>query len=190
MQITPQIIIPVTKGPHPKGRFGPKEKQDWYRSLAKAVTIARKRKSGILIISAMKIIGEEGEADTYRAALLEMGLEETADFSVMLGDCSDGKFIIIRECCETIGQMEEIALLARNFGFMPVFVSTLLHYLRVRWLAWGIRSEHYCSFKGRPRPREAITDLILTMAFPILDLLGLREWFQGCITKHRAGGKF
>lgn len=184
------VVVPVTKAPHPEGRRGPMELQDWHMALLKAIAIAKKLNAGILILSALKIEGQKSEADAYRDALLAQGLAECADWSEMLGKDAGGRFIVIRRCVETIGQMKAIGAFADRLKFKTVFVSTKLHYLRVRWLTLGFWAEHVCSFRGRSRRREAVTDIVLTFALPILDLFRLRRWFQYRIICRRINGAF
>jgi hypothetical protein len=43
---------------------------------------------------------------------------------------------------------------------------------------------------GIPRPRDVLTDAILTVASPFIDLLGLRETFLEWLRNSRAQGKF
>ncbi len=178
------IIIPVTKGPHPQGRIGPLEWQDWYLQLVRTVSLSCEMSAGILVISDVHIDGAEHEAYYYCDVLYQLGCSPCSDFTKL----EAGQYIDLRECQETIGQMERVKEICHEYGFNPIFVSTWFHYFRVRWLTRGMKATHYVSF-GLPRLLEAITDMILTFAFPVIDLAGKRRWFQEKIVGRRESGK-
>lgn len=171
------IIVPITKSPHTKGRIGPRELQDWYRGLAKTVFLQRKfLESKILIISNVHIEGEEHEADIYNKALQDLGIKRE-------------DIIVIKDCYETIGQIDTLKKINREGSYKLVLVSTWLHFGRVWWLARGMHVTHFIAF-GIPRPRESLTDIFLTFLFPIVDILGKREWFRQKVITRRKEGKF
>lgn len=171
------LIVPITKSPHSKGRIGPVKMQDWYRGLAKAVLLQRKFVgSKILILSNVHIRGEEHEADIYTRALYDFGVKEE-------------NLLVIKDCYETIGQIDVIKQVAKEANYKLIFVSTWLHFGRVWWLTRGMKIKHYIAF-GIPRPRESLTDIILTFMFPIIDILGKKEWFRKKVIIHREQGIF
>lgn len=166
------LIVPITKSPHIKGRIGPVELQDWYQGINKAVLLfSRLPNSKILVISNVHISGEEHEADIYQRVLNEKSVE-------------DKDLIIRKECFETIAQIDAIKKIAEEQNYKLVFVSTFLHFPRVWWLARGMNVAHYIAF-GIPRPREALTDIVLTFLFPIIDIFGGRIWFQEKVIARR-----
>jgi hypothetical protein len=170
------LVLPVTKGPHPTGRVGPVERQDWFRGLVKATRLLRTLSpSKILVLSDVHVANEEHEADIYLAALRRLGVDES-------------RLMVVRDARETSGQVEAAKAIARREDMELVVVTTALHYLRVRWLFRGFEATHHVVF-GIPRPREAVTDLVLTFLFPLLDLAGGRAKFVEKVTERRLGGK-
>jgi len=181
----PLLIVPVTKGPHPTGRIGPQHLQDWWRGLVIArrlLNLARKeREVMIYIVSDVQVAGEDHEVDLYIEALLSMG-----DYKTMELSC-------VRKCQETICQINHVLEYAERNNAEVIFVSTWLHYPRVRWLTWranasmNVKCWHKVVF-GIPRPKEALTDFVLIFLFPVIDLMGKREWFLRKIERRRLSG--
>ncbi|MGC9602345.1 MAG: ElyC/SanA/YdcF family protein [Minisyncoccia bacterium] len=174
------LIIPLTKSPHFTGRYGPVEWQDWYRGLVKAKTLLELYKAQgvpakILVLSAVQVTSEKSEVEIYTWALKKLGVD-------------DGDIMVINKTQETIEQTEMVAMFIKK-GIQVVIISTWLHYLRVRWLCRGLKAKHYIVW-GIPRPREAITDIMLTVLFPPIDLCGGREWFLKKTRERRLAGKF
>ncbi|OGZ43903.1 MAG: hypothetical protein A3J55_00525 [Candidatus Ryanbacteria bacterium RIFCSPHIGHO2_02_FULL_45_17b] len=174
------LIVPLTKSPHPRGRIGPTRWQDWFRGLRRAVTIAKVIPNAeILILSNVRVANQPHEADLYSEALAEMGVIS---------------FRVIRECYETIEQINYSIDLAIQERKNLIFVSTFLHYLRVEWLILThpdrklVEVKHY-SVLGIPRPKEALTDIVLTVLFPLIDLVGGRQWFLRAVNSRRLTGK-
>jgi len=58
----------------------------------------------------------------------------------------------------------------------------------VWWLCRGKGVKHKVVF-GIPRPFEIFYDITLAITFPIIDLLGKREWFLKKVTARRESGK-
>ncbi|HUQ30352.1 MAG TPA: ElyC/SanA/YdcF family protein [Candidatus Paceibacterota bacterium] len=174
-----KIILPLTKSAWPGGRVGSLYLQDWYQGLLKAVELVRESAGPafVLILSAVQTPPEPSEVDVYLTALNELGV-----------DVND--FMVIREEVETIGQLEYANRLAQARGARLIVISTWTHYPRVRWLCRGRQFEHHCVW-GIPRPREAVTDIVLWLVFPILDSIpGGRDWFLRKVHVHRKSGKF
>lgn len=179
------IVIPVAKSPHSKGRILPEEWQDWYRGIKKAVSIARQSEKGsveVLVLSDAKYYGQPHEADLYYRALTKLGATIYVNIR------------IIREGYETIEQVNRSFELAAEEGKELIFVSTFFHYPRVQWLIWRCKTTvpvkvRHCVAVGIPRPREAITDIILTLLFPLIDIFGGRRFFLKAVNKRRLKGK-
>lgn len=181
------LILPLTKGPHPTGRIGPRRLQDWRRALKEAVAVAYQAyfatssqsfteagfPATMLILSDVQIAGEEHEVELYSGFLDELGFT--------------GPRIVLRETYETIGQLDRAFEIAQEEDFQLVVVSTFLHYPRVRWLCRGRGAIHKCVW-GIPRPREAITDIILAVVFPFIDMFGWRKGFLQKVNKRRQAG--
>src|SRR3989338_5995906 len=86
-------LIPLTKSPHFKGRIGPMEMQDWYRGLIKTEQLlSRYRDAEIFVISAVRVAGEDSEADSYLRVLKKIGVPSE-------------RIRVIRKGYETIEQM-------------------------------------------------------------------------------------
>lgn len=171
------FIVPITKSPHKRGRLGPVQLQDWYQGVKKAVTLFRRTpNSTVLVISNVHIQEEEHEADIYKKTLSKFNIH-------------DENLLVVKDCYETIGQIDMIKKIAKEQSYKLIFISTFLHFPRVWWLARGMNVKHCVAF-GLPRPREAITDIILSFLFPIIDVLGGRVWFQEKVVGRREEGKF
>ncbi len=170
------VICPIPKSPGIPGRFGRDECQDWHRSLALAADIASVVENPrFLIISAFK--SNEGESDItiYSRVLSELAPDVPIE-KIVRG-------------VETIEQTDVLRELRASNDEPMVIVSTFLHALRVRYLSRGIDAAHHTAF-GLPHPREAITDIILMFAMPIIDACGLREWYLARIEARRIKGVF
>ncbi|MBI2474669.1 MAG: YdcF family protein [Candidatus Taylorbacteria bacterium] len=130
----------------------------------------------ILVLSAVHIKGSRAEADYYVEALKKLGAQNVS---------------IERRGFDTIGQLQIAKAIAAEKKADLIIISTATHYLRVRWLCIteAVKAKHYIT-SGIPRPREAITDIILTFLFPIIDILGLRKKYLALISTRRKSGKF
>lgn len=171
------MILPITKSPHSKGRLGPIKWQDWYRGLIKTQKLASANpQAKILVLSAVHIEGEKTEALIYQLALEQMSFPAK-------------QLIVIEKGYETIEQVEVAKQYANQNKAELLVISTFLHYPRVRWLFRGYRARHFIVF-GLPRPREILTDIVLNLIFPIIDLIGLRQWFKNQVITRRKKGKF
>lgn len=174
------IVLPLSKSPFPRGRVGPETWQDWYRGAVRANKFAISTpNSEVLILSNMTYDGVS-EVGKYIWAFNQIDIKTPLR--------------VIRECTETIGQINFLFKYAKSEGKDIIIVSTFLHYLRVQWLIWQnplsrkVRYKHYAAW-GIPRPREAVTDIILIFLFPLLDIFGLRDRFLRAVHQHRALGK-
>jgi hypothetical protein len=155
---------------------GPREWQDWYRGLVKSAKLLERYGGKILVLSNVQVHGERHEADLYEEALKEI-----------LGPLFENNVIVIKEAQETIEQLEKAKRYSEESDMDLVVVSTFLHYLRVRWLSMGDHLKHHFAF-GIPRPKEALTDIILTFLFPVIDGMGWREKFLDKVVKRRESG--
>ena len=171
------FVLPITKNPA-FGRVGQEELQDWYRGCARAVQIQRGLSSAghdaeIVVLSDVHIKGYRHEAEYYQDALKKLGAKNVRT---------------IQQGQETVGQIEIILEIAKKEDAKLVVVSTFGHYLRLAWLLRGTDAQHETVF-GLPRFRELITDGILTVLFPLIDLTVGREWFQNKVVHRRESGK-
>lgn len=171
-------ILPLTKSPHPQGRIGSQKNQDWYRALVKTrVLFFKFSPAKILIISDVLLPGNIHEADIYIKTLKSLGF-------------TDNDIVLMKEAHETIGQIETAKKFAQEKNDELIVVSTFLHSLRAKYLFRGYKLIKHFSVFGIPRPREIFTDIILTFGLPLLDFLGLRNWFKRKINQRRSGGKW
>ncbi|HQA95775.1 MAG TPA: hypothetical protein PLN18_00180 [Candidatus Colwellbacteria bacterium] len=180
-------VLPLTKSPHRRGRLGSRESQDWYASVRQIsrvfdrLTCKRHRipEKDIVLICDFQEASDQAEADLYAVAMEEFGIYNPR---------------IIRDGLETIRQVDVAFDLAAFEGKRIIFFGTWFHYLRILWIIrrhpkskevpWELRGAF-----GIPRPKEAVTDIILTLVFPILDLFGLRSWFVELTNRRRAEGR-
>ena len=171
-------LLPLTKSPHERGRVGPRERQDWYVGLVEAARRAHDDpKAQILVISAFQAKDSRSEVDLYVEVLHELGI-------------SDEQIVVIPQAMETVEQLHIADAYAREHGMELVVISSKLHSPRVRKICKydGIVATHYRT-AGIPRPWGAVTDIGLTVLFPALVRLGLRDWFARRLAKRRASGK-
>ncbi len=164
------------KSPNPVGRIGPLRWQDWYRACEAAVLIQRwagSAQCALLVVSGFE---EPGffERDFQREALGKLGGQNT---------------IVIPEGFETIGQIEAALNRVRENNAQLVVVSSLSHFPRVWWLTRNEKNVSHRVIFGIPRPQELMTDLILDVVFPIVDVLGWRQWFLEKTAVRRENGK-
>ncbi len=177
------LIVPLPKSPWDEGRIGIKKKQDWYRSCMKALEILCEYSIAgdcptILIAS-----GFENKQTGY------VEVDFYLDIFEKLLKCVDinGYYSVdsVAKGSETISQLDEVFKYADAEKFNEVIIiSSRLHWPRVKYLCKygkkkGMYKVPYTNefVYGIPRPREAVTDSILNLLMPIIDWLGLREFF-------------
>lgn len=172
------IIVPLTKSAWMKGRIGKMEKQDWFLGLKKALILRDTiTDSEVIIVSNVKIPYQPSEIEMYRMAAKKLGAE---------------KIRMVSECFDTISQIDWSFQTAKKENGRLIFISTWTHWLRVQWILLRLKQrvvKHLICW-GRPRPRELLTDLILTFLFPMIDMLGMRKKFLDTVKKRRLAGKF
>ncbi len=163
----------------PYSRIGPTAWQDYYRQSERTVEIARQLVASgnevtIAIISAFQPPGKPSEIDIYRQALSGVGPELTIR--------------AYRDATDTVGQIERSFGLAAEMGASPVFISTWMHYPRVRYLTRGRRARHYGAF-GIPQPAFLFLDPFFLIFQPVGDFLGITGWFRRAIIRERERGR-
>lgn len=188
-QIRPGTVIGLmTKSPAPvKGRVGPKERQDWYQSCLMAMEELHRAlrteeescvvSNLIVVPSAVTMADSLPEAAIYFHTLVkELGIPEIFVDTPKVGH-------------ETIGQIEYL-MRYLDEGYKVHLVCTALHLPRVWWLSrkYGERVSFGCTIRGIPRPTEAVTDIVMAVVFPIIDLLGYRSRFQQRVITQRLQG--
>jgi hypothetical protein len=171
------LIVPIPK--YPYSRIGPSTWQDYYQQLKRTAEIARHVKERdnevvIAIISAFRPAGHPSEIDIYSQALYKLAPELTV--------------LSYRETNDTYGQVENGFRLASEMRAVPVFITTWMHYPRVRYLARGRAAQHYAAF-GIPQPFFLFIDPFCLIFQPIGDLLGITEFFRRAIIREREQGR-
>jgi hypothetical protein len=145
------LIVPLSKNPKPSARIGAREWQDWYVSLAKAVTLLQATPdSRILVLTALWWRDRNGERHTeagiYQDALAELGVDPS-------------RIIVVEEEYETIGQIAAAKRIAEGRGERLAVVSTFWHAARVRRLLAGSGATLTVGpWWGIPHPREIMMD--------------------------------
>jgi hypothetical protein len=174
------LVFLLTKSPLPaRGRIGKKKHQDWYRAVEIGVNLIRQNPNArLLLVTGLSISGEGTEMDCYVRTLHEFGIEA-------------GDMVRIQEGTETVSQLGHAQSYASENSKDLTIVCTLSHAPRVKYLCWrsGLKNNLKVAVLGWPRPREALTDLILAFVFPLVDLVGQREWFLGKVVARRSSGK-
>ncbi len=173
------IIVPIAKGPYPP-RIGPGWWADWRRGCLKAVSLqreylARGERAEVLILCDAQYKGGRPEAEYYQEALTQAGAQNIRT---------------IIEGRETVRQVDIARALARAEDKYLVVVSTWLHYPRVAWLLRGSGARHVGAF-GIPHWRYACMDIVLNIAFPLIDLFpGGRARFLSYTESKRIRGEY
>lgn len=171
------LLIPIPKNPY--YRVGPLAWQDYYRQLVRTVDIAAQLKATgnevvVGIISAFQPSGRPSEVEIY---------------SRMLHDLEPGLAIrAYSETNDTVGQIERSLDLALEIGATPVFVTTWMHYPRVRYLARGRPALHFGAL-GVPQPLFMSIDPFCLIFQPIGDALGITDSFRRVIIREREQGR-
>ena len=166
------VICLLPESPWSKGRIGPEKWQDWYRGCLLAAKITNGTKNCFIIMPSGFKKDEYVETEFYHKILCDMVPEE--------------KIKTIFQGSETISQLD--AFFNQKYDGKIIIVSTFLHFSRVWWLCRGKGVKHKVVF-GIPRPKEMIADIILTFVFPIIDILGMRQWFLKKVSARRESGK-
>lgn len=171
------IIGIVSKSPHPQGRIGPLRYQDWYRQCIDVVKLNKEiPNSQLLITSNLQVKGAKREEDYYSEIINSFGRE----------------LITLNKGVETTEQLQVFKEYMLNRDAVLIISVTSIHFFRVFWIAKRIKLNVY-KYKitfGIPRPKELITDIILSFLYPIIDILGLNDFFINNVVKRRNSGKF
>lgn len=168
-----KLFVPLTKSPWSSGRVGKIEYQDWYRVLVRTKKLIDSNpESRVALIS--NVFGDRSvlEVDIYNKYLLNLGL-------------SENNIVSYKECFETSEQIYKATDISRELGLDLVIISTLFHYPRVRWIGRNINAD-YIVCLGIPRPIEMVTDVLLTFAYPIVDMIGLKGIFVSIVKYKRS----
>lgn len=165
-------LLPLIKSPNPEGRIGPEHVQDWFRGCRLAARLQRSMPGSIMLVVGAFTHGEFDESDCYVAALTKLGCHN---------------IIPIRRGVETIEQLEAARTCAGSEQLYVV--TTWTHWPRVWWLTRHDRCIVRRIAFGIPRPREFVTDAILAILFPLIDLTKGRDWWLQKVIRRRDQGK-
>ena len=171
------LLVPLPKNPY--SRIGPLHWQDYYRQLQRTVAITRNlQKDGkrvfIAILSNFHPQGQLSEIEIYTKILAGLAPElEVRSY---------------QETNDTAGQVERSFELAEELNAHLIFISTWMHYPRVRYLAQRRSADHYGAF-GIPQPAFAFIDPFCLFFQPIGDLLGVSNYFRNFVIHQREKGK-
>jgi hypothetical protein len=171
------LVFPLPKSPLPeKGRFGPREAQDWWRICEEAVRLAKEEYHYAPILVATGFVYASGihEATFYQDVF-------TKEFHIPNVE-------VVAKGVETVGQLAAAFDFADRTSAELVVVSSVFHFPRVWWLCRGRKVRHRV-VSGIPRLSEAIADIILAVLFPLIDLLGKRETWREKVERRRKEGK-
>lgn len=168
------LIFIATQGPH-CSRNGREELFDWRISCKMAAEIQRARPGSVIYVpSAFGQAGSTSEYDFYKKELEKNGVPKDALFMDRHGH-------------ETVEQCELALALAEKENAELTVISTFVHFRRIRYLFRDRDVEHYIAY-GTPNRWLQFTHIILTVGFPLIDALGLREWWKNRIIRRRLKG--
>lgn len=175
------LVFPLPKTPQKclgKGilnkRFGPERWQDWFQVFLKATKVARELSAQILITSSFEVSGT-AEADIFITLLQNLNFQHT-------------QILEKRTATETIGHLETALTVAEELNAQLIVVSSNFHYFRALWLCRNKNVKHIWVW-GLPLPRELLTDLILSVVFPPIHILGMEKRFRQLIENRRKKGQ-
>lgn len=172
--ITAIIFLP-TQGPH-LTRSGPAEAYDWrVQCRLAADCVKRKPGSVIYVPSAFQKEGCASELEFYGERLRAEGVPDEAMILELRG-------------FDTVEQCELAIAFAAKEHAKLITITCRVQSRRVRYLMRGAGVEHIIA-EGTPNRWLQFTNLALGVAFPIMDRLGLREWWKRRVARRRLGGK-
>jgi hypothetical protein len=175
------LLIPLIRNPY--YRIGSEKWQDYYRQIQKTANIARGLKNKgaeamIVLLSNFQPKGKPSEIQIYQSVFEKLAPELN--------------IVAYRETNSTLEQVERSFELKKEMGAELIFISTWMHYLRVRYMARGKPAQHYAVF-GMPQPAFAIIDPICIVfgiiLEPIADFFGIGKFFREFIIREREKGK-
>jgi hypothetical protein len=169
------IIFLPTQGPHlPRG--GPAEQFDWRVQCRLAAERWRGNAECVVYVpSAFRESGSRAELEYYSGQLLAEGVPPEG-------------MILDPRGLETVEQCELALALSEKERARLVAVTCRAQSRRVRYLLRGHDVEHITA-EGTANPWLRFTNILLGVAFPIVDRLGLRGWWKRRVGRRRILGK-
>ena len=169
------ILFLPTQGPH-LPRTGAAEQFDWRAQCRLAAALQKALADSIIYVpSAFQQAGTRSELEFYGEQLRNEGVPHEA-------------IQLDRQGYETVEQCELAIALAEKESARLIVISCHVHFGRVRYLLKGHPVEHVIAH-GTPSPWLHFTHLVLGLGFPVLDKLGLRDWWKHRVTRRRLQGK-
>ncbi len=157
-------------------RKGPPEAFDWRVQCRVAAALQRGLAESIVYVpSGFRQAGSPSELEYYGDELRAAGATEAA-----LRLEPDG--------LDTTEQCDLAVALARRENAALLVVSCRVHFRRVRYLLKDHAVEHVI-VDGIPSRWLQFTHIVLAMAFPVLDALGLRRAWMKFVARRRQKGK-
>lgn len=176
MKKRPTWGIPLSKSAWKTGRLfmrWHRRWQDYWRNIAKSAKLFKAGKvNTVVLLTAIRPAGDRSELEYMQDAARSENLPAE-------------HVVAISECVCTYTQVVYLLQQAKVVNANLHFISSNFHYPRVRWIAWRLRKKlgaqdvqvsHSWTI-GIPRPAELVSDIILMILYPIIDLLGGAEWF-------------
>lgn len=165
------ICLPLSKSSWIEGRIGPEKYQDCYRIVKISIDILNKNKvDKILLLTDFKSKNSNKSELEYISEICEK-------YNV-----NNDKLHIEKYGYDTLSQIKFTLSLCKENKNDLLIVSSLLHYPRVRWIAYRVNKKYKVNTKhkialGIPRVRDAICDIILIITYPVIDLFGYSDKF-------------
>lgn len=169
------ILFLPTQGPH-MPRSGPAEEFDWRVQCRLAAKLQKERSDSVVYVpSAFQQAGARSELEFYGDELREDGVPPDA-------------ILLDPRGLDTVEQCDLALALAEKEQASLIAISCHVHVQRVRYLLRGHPVENVIA-RGTPSQWLRFTHLVLGIAFPVLDKLGLRDWWKQFVTRRRLKGK-
>ncbi|MBC7981446.1 YdcF family protein [Candidatus Parcubacteria bacterium] len=177
-----RYCLPLSKSSWLEGRVGPPKYQDCFRLVKNSIDLLNAGKvDTILLLSEFKSKQSTKSELEYIAGVCEK-------FNV-----DKDKLHIEEYGYDTLSQIKfTLDLCSKNKDDLLI-LSSATHYPRVRWIAYRenkklkVNVAHKIAW-GIPRPRDAVFDIVLIFAYPVVDLLGYSERFTNHMKIRRDKG--
>ncbi|MBC7981516.1 YdcF family protein [Candidatus Parcubacteria bacterium] len=174
--------LPLSKSSWLEGRIGPEKYQDCFRLVKNSIDLLNEKKvDKIVLLSDFK-------SKQSNKSELEYIVEICKRFNV-----ADDKLYIEKYGYDTLSQIKfSLGFCSKN-GDDLLILSSATHYPRVWWITYRLNKKYNVNVAhkiawGIPRPRDAVFDIVLMFAYPVLDLFGLSEWFTNHMKVRRDKG--
>ncbi len=169
------ILFLPTQGPH-LTRRGQEEQFDWRAQCRLAAENQRATPDSVVFVpTAFQQEGARSELEFFGDQLRAEGVTEDA-------------LLLSKQGFETVEQCELALALAENERARLIAITCHVQFKRVGYLLRGRDVEHVVAY-GTPNRWLQFTNRVLGIVFPVLDWLGLREWWKRRVAMRRSQGK-